>query len=194
MNSFHKAFTLIILFFTCIFLFSCVTTQEQVAVEPEPLAIEDVEAIFDLSSLEYNELVIESPVWEVETKDWDKILPPEFREPDSAEISINETVMGYRVQVEATQNYVQAIELHNRLIIEFDEKVYLVFDAPLYKIRIGDCVSRSEAEILQNLAVRRGHSGAWVIPENIFRYAEMRRDSTQNAVSDSIFITPDSLR
>jgi len=46
-------------------------------------------------------------------------------------------------------------------------KVYLVFEAPLYKIRVGDCLERNAAEELRDKAKDFGYGGAFVVKSKI---------------------------
>ncbi len=73
------------------------------------------------------------------------------------------TVLGYRVQIISTPFEEVAREVRNEALLKFEEPVYMIFDAPYYKVRIGDCLSRFEAEELQQKAIERGFGQAWVV-------------------------------
>jgi hypothetical protein len=45
----------------------------------------------------------------------------------------------------------------------FPGEVYLQYDAPYYKVRVGNCLTRREGDLLQERAVRRGYRDAWVV-------------------------------
>jgi len=79
----------------------------------------------------------------------------------------SETVQGFRVQLLATSDEIMAREEKRRAVFKFQDAVYLIFEAPMYKIRVGDCVSRKEAESLKKLAVRQGFDDAWIVPSRI---------------------------
>jgi len=72
-------------------------------------------------------------------------------------------VLGYRVQIISTPFEEVAREVRNEALLKFEEPVYMVFDAPYYKVRIGDCVSRFDAEELQQKAIEKGFAQAWVV-------------------------------
>ena len=40
--------------------------------------------------------------------------------------------------------------------------MYVEFEAPLYKVRIGDCATRHEAEMLRDKASTLGYDGSWI--------------------------------
>lgn len=74
-----------------------------------------------------------------------------------------ETVSGYRVQLISTRNEQEARNVLREGLLNFQEKVYLVFDNPYYKVRVGDCLSRYEANDLQETARQKGFWEAWVV-------------------------------
>ena len=77
---------------------------------------------------------------------------------------------GYRVQLLATPNYQEADSLLNTVREEFqtEASAYLVYDSPNYKIRVGNCDTRNEAEELQTLAKQKGYRYAWIVRSTIF--------------------------
>lgn len=72
-------------------------------------------------------------------------------------------VLGYRVQIASTPFEEVAREVRKEALLKFEEPVYVIFDAPYYKVRVGDCVSRFEAEELQQKAIEKGFGQAWVV-------------------------------
>lgn len=76
-------------------------------------------------------------------------------------------VPGYRVQLVATDAEFEARAVEEKALIEFDENVYLIFDSPTYKVRIGDCVSRLEANELRKKAANLGYRDAWVVQSRV---------------------------
>ncbi len=75
---------------------------------------------------------------------------------------------GYRLQVFATRYSQSADSLKTILESQTDKKIYIVFDAPVYKVRIGNFVSRNEAEIFQNEIKKRGYTSAWIVRSKVF--------------------------
>ncbi len=72
-------------------------------------------------------------------------------------------VLGYRVQIISTPSEEVAREVRKEALLKFEEPVYVMFDAPYYKVRVGDCLSRFEAEELQQKAIEKGFGQAWVV-------------------------------
>jgi hypothetical protein len=92
-------------------------------------------------------------------------IPADLPVPAAAE-----TIPGFRVQVLLTQDIDQATSTRQTLAQDLPEEwVYLAFDLPYYKVRVGNYADRESA----NQAVRRlvslGYPDAWVVPDKILR-------------------------
>ncbi len=81
-----------------------------------------------------------------------------------------EIVQGYRVQVFSTTDFTQAQSGRSEAQELFpDQQIYLVYEPPTYKIRVGDFLARFDAEQFMTEAVARGFSTAWVVPERVYK-------------------------
>ena len=80
----------------------------------------------------------------------------------------SELVSGYRVQICAVTDEARARQVQREAILKFiNEEVYLIYDSPYYKVRVGNCMTRFEADKLQQLAVEKGFDDAWVVRTKI---------------------------
>jgi len=70
---------------------------------------------------------------------------------------------GFRVQLIATESETLARQIEQDALMDFQESVYLTFDPPNYKVRVGDCISRADANVLLGKAVNSGFGNAWVV-------------------------------
>ena len=75
---------------------------------------------------------------------------------------------GYRVQIYTTQALYEADSILARADSLFLGEAYLRFDAPNYKIRVGNLISRSEAEELQKYSRTVGFPRSWVLRTSVF--------------------------
>lgn len=75
--------------------------------------------------------------------------------------------IGYRVQIFSTPNYLQALKQDSVARTIWKENVYMRFDSPYYKIRIGNERHRDAADRLQQQAFRTGYRTAWVVRTEI---------------------------
>lgn len=81
-----------------------------------------------------------------------------------------ETVQGFRIQVLSSNNYDEAITLRNTLNVELPAQwVYMVYDAPTYKIRVGDYTNRADANLAVDGFIEKGYKGAWVVPDRVVK-------------------------
>ncbi len=90
--------------------------------------------------------------------------------PDTEKIDALKEITGFRVQFLATKNIETASLFEQEASERFnhlDHKTYLIFEAPLYKIRVGDCEDRSEAEELRDLATEYGYRESFIVKSKI---------------------------
>ena len=103
---------------------------------------------------------------------WPEILNP-LKDNDpmidtdrSLDTNITE-IEGFRVQVFATQDRNRADELQDELKIKFNEKIYIIFEAPNYKLRVGDFLDRDDAELMRMKLVSSNFPSAWIVRTKI---------------------------
>jgi len=79
-------------------------------------------------------------------------------------------IQGYRIQIlKASGN--EALDVIEKSKLDFSEKyenvpVYLTFDEPDYRVRVGDFRTRLDAEKFLKKIIRK-YPGAWVIQDDI---------------------------
>ena len=76
-------------------------------------------------------------------------------------------VEGFRVQVLATRTRENADQLRQILAEGYAEEIYIVFEAPNYKVRMGNFIDRRRAESLRQTLVKSGYPSAWIIRTRI---------------------------
>jgi len=81
--------------------------------------------------------------------------------------SVQSVSEGYRVQVLATRYFERADSLAVIMKLFFSDSVYVDFEAPNYKVRIGDFTDRDSAESLQQELVQMGYNSAWILRARI---------------------------
>jgi len=173
---YYRICCLVLLLF---FITSCSTSQFGWKSEPKPEGksskgkeyVED----FDPLTLDEEDIVVspreESPINKEDREDIAKQAPSE-------DLVIHEggMIQGFRVQLLATADENQARDAKKKAIFKFQSGVYLVFEAPHYKLRIGDCATRKEAEELKKEAFRNGFRDAWIVPSKVYQL----KDETSN--------------
>jgi len=81
--------------------------------------------------------------------------------------SVQSVSEGYRVQVLATRYFDRADSLAVIMKNTVSYSVYVDFEAPNYKVRIGDFIDRNSAESLQQELVQMGYNSAWILRARI---------------------------
>ena len=95
------------------------------------------------------------------------IILPNFSDDDSGysnSINVDGLVKGYRVQVAISENQEDLIDIKDNLEKVIKEKIYIQFELPNYKLRVGNFSSRKKAELYRNKIARLGYRSSWVIP------------------------------
>ncbi|MFQ6093143.1 MAG: SPOR domain-containing protein [bacterium] len=122
---------------------------------------EEVEQVEDFDPLSLNDDDILTPEAKGAAEEVEGERPKIGSETEESERI--EQVQGYRVQIFVSSNRENAQKILAEAEQIFPEGVYLKYDAPYYKVRIGNCLTRREADLLQEKAVRHGYRDAWVI-------------------------------
>ena len=81
--------------------------------------------------------------------------------------SVQSVSEGYRVQVLATRYFERADSLAVIMKNTVRDSVYVDFEAPNYKVRVGDFIDRDSAESLQQDLVQMGYNSAWILRSRI---------------------------
>ena len=81
--------------------------------------------------------------------------------------SVQSVSEGYRVQVLGTRYIERADSLAIIMKNTINDSVYVDFEAPNYKVRVGDFIDRDSAESLQQDLVQMGYNSAWILRSRI---------------------------
>ncbi len=77
---------------------------------------------------------------------------------------------GYRIQIFATGNIDEANAMRLTAAQRITEdSLYVVYDPPVYKVRIGDFPTRAEANQKLTTVIGQGFSDAWVVGDRIIQ-------------------------
>ncbi len=72
--------------------------------------------------------------------------------------------MGWKVQLFSTMDFYLADTVYYKAVEDFiDQDVVKDFNSPYYKIRVGNCTTREQAEELLNRAIDLRYRDAWII-------------------------------
>jgi hypothetical protein len=137
---------------------------EEEAVEPPPVA---EEPLVEETPVVEEEIAVIPPVEE-------EIVPPPIVEEEPYVSPVEEVpepttpaapakLYGFRVQIFAssTENNAQRVAEDARS--SFQERVYVEYVPPYYKVRVGNCLTENEAQSLKNKALQFGYRGAFIV-------------------------------
>lgn len=86
----------------------------------------------------------------------------------SAMMTPNGLYKGYRIQVASTPRRDDAFARRAELISRFpDQKVYMVFQSPNFKVRIGNFLKKEEAEKFKTLLNKLYPQGVYIVEDGI---------------------------
>lgn len=77
------------------------------------------------------------------------------------------SVEGFRIQLLATQDRFNAEKFKSELEKIYKNKIYIIFEAPNYKVRVGDFINRKSAEEMRQNLSKKGYTTAWIIRSKI---------------------------
>jgi hypothetical protein len=78
------------------------------------------------------------------------------------ERTIDDFTFGYRIQLMATSSMLLAEEEQQKADALFAYSAYVEYEPPFYKVRLGDFLSRDEAQRALDGAVRSRYDKAWI--------------------------------
>ena len=77
------------------------------------------------------------------------------------------TKEGFRLQVYEASAADQANKILNKYKKALSDSLYIIFEAPLYKIRYGNFITKSEAEAVKNSLKKKGYKNIWIVKSRI---------------------------
>ena len=81
--------------------------------------------------------------------------------------SVLRKTKGYRVQLFAGREQDRALDIKAAAESRFGISVYLVYEAPQYKVRVGNFVNRLQASELLNSIKLDGYRDAWIVRSQV---------------------------
>lgn len=166
-------FTLIGIMLTGMLLMACATSQFGWA--PDPSAEGNSQAAmkedFDFVELEKadadladDDLETSSGYSAAKVK---PVSPTAIKETTSMDAGA--MVLGFRVQLMTAKDELNAREAKKDALFKFQQPIYLEFDSSLWKLRVGDCETRAEAEALKEVAIRKGYRDAFIVNSKVLQ-------------------------
>ena len=103
----------------------------------------------------------------------DQLQRAERTETDTATVAaipLPDTVQGFRVQVVSTSDIEEANHFRDSVSVMVpNDWVYIVYQTPYYKVRVGDFLSRINANRMSSFLQKNGFTDAWVVPDRVLK-------------------------
>lgn len=94
----------------------------------------------------------------------------ELQIPKDSTVVQETSQVGFRIQLYSTSSIDEAMNTKTNILARLpQDSIYIVYDPPVYKIRLGDFPTRYEASIKLPSIVNMGYADAWIVPDNIVR-------------------------
>lgn len=82
---------------------------------------------------------------------------------------VDSIIDGYRIQVASTGDLDFANSLSNNIKDKFNYETYIIFDSPNYKLRVGNFISRKNAETIRLNLIKNGYNKSWIIRTKVYK-------------------------
>jgi len=96
-------------------------------------------------------------------------------EQENLPVEENKQVDGFRIQLFSTKDIENATRAKNIAAEQFsdlNEQIYLEFDSPYYKVRLGDFKTREESERVRDIVRSRGYPKAWIVKTKVWSHPQ----------------------
>lgn len=144
-------------------LSGCVTPSKELQKESN----EDVKKFFekyetDFDPADYDDDIKNDIEKDINSREIERSVRKDNVEP--------EIISGFRIQILMTSNIDEANQLKADLSSKLtNDYVYLIYEAPYYKVRVGDFIERTTAnQTLQSL-IDMGYNSSWVVPDKVYK-------------------------
>ena len=74
---------------------------------------------------------------------------------------------GFRLQVFESSSVEEANRIFRKFNRTLPDSLYLVFEAPLYKIRYGNFVTKNQADATKETLAKKGYKNIWIVRSRI---------------------------
>jgi hypothetical protein len=106
----------------------------------------------------------------VQKKKEEQKSAPELLIPKDSTVVQETSQLGFRIQIFSTSSIDEAMNMRTNILARLpQDSIYIVYDPPVYKIRLGDFPTRYDASIELPSVVNMGYADAWIVPDNIVR-------------------------
>ena len=159
---------IILILFSIILIIGCASSKKEL----KPVDIENITSPYDES---FDPLTLNDDDIKITPNDESFIDDDTSLDKGKIEENPNQPVEmqkrnGFRIQISATSSLEKATLVQQEVSTRFSEnnlKVYLIFETPLYKVRVGDATDRDDATAIRDYMRENGYKDSFVVPSEI---------------------------
>lgn len=141
-----------------------VSEEPILPVEEEPLLPPPPAGVAEEPAAPEEEIVlIPPPVAEEPIIPEPPVAEPYVPAQPESPVMAPQRVYGFRVQIFASSTEENATRVAGDAREAFNDRVYVEYVAPYYKVRVGDYLTHQEVEPLKNKALSLGYRGAFIV-------------------------------
>lgn len=157
----------IVLLLLLVFFFSCSSSRKTTREKPTEKETPQFDESFDPLKLGDEDIVFKE---EKKTADTKESTSPISGAQESADEE-NKLIDGFRIQLFATKDIESANIAKKEAEIVFTEdslNIYVEFDTPYYKLRIGDFQDRDNAAQFRDISREKGYQSSWIVKTKVW--------------------------
>ncbi len=146
-------------------------TRKEQKDEKQPVTTKEFVEDFDMSPYVTTAVIEDKkPTEKREVRDvWFDYAEDQTRQETNR--NITGTVSGYRVQVISTDDLEEANSIRSEIYFKANQNnVYIVFDPPFYKVKVGDFINIRDANDLSFKLIQLGFNESRVVSEQVNVY------------------------
>jgi len=159
-----KFSNLLIISLFCVVLTNCSSSKKTIVTETPETKTSEVDESFDPLTLDDEDIIFADNKSDSDNSSSDIIINDTVKKE-------NRQVDGFRVQLLATKDIESAtIEKKEAEFAFVDDSVvvYVEFDSPYYKIRVGDYQNRNSADNFKRIAIEKGYTTSWIVKTKVW--------------------------
>ena len=99
----------------------------------------------------------------------DSIKNSVFDSTKNIESDKDKQINGYRVQLISTKKINKAEKVRDKAYDIFDQDIYVVFQTPYYKVRVGDFEDFKDCRRVEKIAKKNGFIDAWTVRSLVYK-------------------------
>ena len=150
----------------CMWIFGCATSEPDLS-SREPRSKTKQSAPLAVHESDFQPSKYDVEIAQVESSS-QRYAIPEQDTSIAASNAATELIPGFRVQVIFSNSIDEATRMKNELTPLFpSDAVYMLYDSPYYKVRVGDYEERSHAALVLKFLLEKGYTQSWIVPDRV---------------------------